>query len=276
MSRMACKFKVIQFIPFSETEEFANVGIALFCPERRQLHFQLASGRFQRITHFFEQLDVRLYKATIEFIREELERVQALLVNEYQQSLALQIFDEATREKGGLIRFSSPKFVYAENFEEKTSELFQHYVERSFTKTPDWEQQLVQRVRDTLHGLGVAQHYKKEKLTAGLHSQTFPFVYMKDGVPLRAIKPVVFYQQQPERAVDRIDKLDKKLSELTGQGIIKEDNLLLEVSLKEDLDSRAREYIEKTLREFREKGLAVINADDEKSLSDFASQPFSI
>lgn len=274
MSLLACKFKVIQFVPFGETEEFANAGVALFCPEKRQMAFRLAPTRFKRITHFFEQLEPQLYRATLDFLREELERIQNLLENEYQESLALQIFDEATRQKGGLISFSGPKFVYADDPAEKTQALYQHFVERSFTQSPDWEQQLVQRVRETLKGLGVDQYYRKAKLSAGLHSQSFPFVYKKDGQPKRAIKPLVFYHQQPERAVERMDLLHKKITELTNQKIIAEEDLLLEFSLKEGLDARAKDYIQEELKKLQDRGVKAIGVDDQQALAEFATHPF--
>jgi len=276
MSLLACKFKVIQFVPFGETEEFANVGVALFCPEKRQMEFRLAPGRFKRITDFFEQLEPQLYKATLEFMREELERIKGLLENEYQENLALQIFDEATRQKGGLISFSGPKFVYADDPGEKTQALYRHFVERSFTQSPDWEQQLVQRVRETLKGLGVDQYYRKEKLSAGLHSQSFPFVYKKNGQPKRAIKPLVFYHRQPERAAERMDMLNKKITELTRQEIIAKDDLLLEFSLKEGLDYRAKDYILQELEKLQHSGIKVISVDDEQALADFATRPFHL
>ena len=274
MSLLACKFRVIQFVPFGETEEFANVGVALFCPKKRQLEFRLAPTRFKRITHFFEQLEPQLYRATLEFLREELKRIQTLLENQYQETLALQIFDEATRQKGGLISFSGPKFVYAEDPGEKTQALYQHYVERSFTQSPDWEQQLVQRVRETLKGLGVDQYYRKEKLSAGLHSQSFPFVYREGDQPRRAIKPLVFYHQQPERAVERMDMLNKKITELTRQKIIADEDLLLEISLKDSLDPRAKDYIQQELKKLQDRGVRAIGVDDEQALADFATRPF--
>lgn len=34
MNKLACQYAVVRFLPYAETGEFANVGVALACPVR--------------------------------------------------------------------------------------------------------------------------------------------------------------------------------------------------------------------------------------------------
>jgi len=44
MNRTICQYSLIRFIPFAETEEFANIGIVVYLPETKQLRFKLLSA----------------------------------------------------------------------------------------------------------------------------------------------------------------------------------------------------------------------------------------
>lgn len=40
--RVPCQYAIIQFMPYPETGEFANVGVVLACPQMRYLGARLA------------------------------------------------------------------------------------------------------------------------------------------------------------------------------------------------------------------------------------------
>ena len=60
-------------MPFVETGEFANVGVLLVAPKNGYVNFKLDTKRTQRVTHFFEGLDVELYRKVIQNLKEQLE-----------------------------------------------------------------------------------------------------------------------------------------------------------------------------------------------------------
>ena len=41
MKRFACHYAIIRFLPYPETQEFANVGVVLACPESGYFGFKL-------------------------------------------------------------------------------------------------------------------------------------------------------------------------------------------------------------------------------------------
>lgn len=46
------RYSVIRFMPFSETQEFANVGIVIHAPQTGEVQFKLANTRFGRVSQF--------------------------------------------------------------------------------------------------------------------------------------------------------------------------------------------------------------------------------
>ena len=59
MKKIACRYAIIQFMPYTETGEFANVGVVLACPETGYFDFKLQTKRYARITAFFNELDAK-------------------------------------------------------------------------------------------------------------------------------------------------------------------------------------------------------------------------
>lgn len=75
MSRIACQYAIVRFAPFIETGEFANVGVVMMAAREGYFGFKLETQRYGRVTRFFEELDVKLYRATLYDLRDELRRV---------------------------------------------------------------------------------------------------------------------------------------------------------------------------------------------------------
>jgi hypothetical protein len=77
--------------------EFANIGVALWCPQTRFLGFQ-ACPRYGRLTHFFGDLDVDGYRRLIGYVERQFQELAADL---FQTSLfepaAASVLDLAAR-----------------------------------------------------------------------------------------------------------------------------------------------------------------------------------
>ncbi|WP_253275820.1 DUF3037 domain-containing protein, partial [Xanthomonas vasicola] len=43
--RVPCQYAIVQFLPYPETGEFANVGVVLACPQMRYLGVRIAPHR---------------------------------------------------------------------------------------------------------------------------------------------------------------------------------------------------------------------------------------
>lgn len=79
MKQAACRYAVVQFVPYLETGEFANVGVAMVCPQTGYFGLKLQSTRkSKRITNFREPCSHGLCRG----IRKELERIEELVARQ--------------------------------------------------------------------------------------------------------------------------------------------------------------------------------------------------
>lgn len=130
--KYACQYSIIRFMPFVETGEFANIGIALFCPETGYFNFQISDRKTRKVNSFFAPVPTHIYPEGIKDINAELARIKKLIegVRQSDLSFAKGIFYELVRTREGTFRFSEIRGILTDNMETKTEELFSHYVER--------------------------------------------------------------------------------------------------------------------------------------------------
>ena len=122
--RYACKYNIIRFQPYAETEEFVSIGIVLYIPASRQLFFKVLNTRQnERITHFFKKLDNNLFKYTVQIIQAELKRIQELLNHNSSD-----LYAELVRPREDIIRYSNNRAIFSTNHENTVNELFEYYV----------------------------------------------------------------------------------------------------------------------------------------------------
>ncbi|KUM51962.1 DUF3037 domain-containing protein [Rheinheimera sp. EpRS3] len=107
------QYAIVRFLPHVETGEFANVGIVLCAPELGLLDFRLAPTRFARVTDFFEDLEGKLYKATLQTVEQELQRLQTYVTRLTAKELAQQM-QEVVRPRETLVRYSELRSLYLE------------------------------------------------------------------------------------------------------------------------------------------------------------------
>lgn len=74
----AARYSIIRFLPYAETEEFANVGVVMFAPTARYFDFQL-TNKWRRLGAFFDTLDRRVFAEGVRAFREELVRTRNLV-----------------------------------------------------------------------------------------------------------------------------------------------------------------------------------------------------
>ncbi len=105
------QYAIVRFLPHAQTGEVANVGIALCAPEQALFEFRLAPARFARVTDFFEDVDGKLYKTTINTVQTELNRVKDYAATVLPRELVA-VMQELVRPRETLVR----SFVLAQIF----------------------------------------------------------------------------------------------------------------------------------------------------------------
>jgi len=138
MNKVACQYAIVRFVPFVETEEFANVGVIMIAPNQRFFGFELETKRYARITHFFEQIDATIYRKALYNLKEELNRTTDIFKDHgFDRRLkfndvdfANTLFKEIVRKRETIIRFGDVRTVLTDDPKKKLKELFEFYVER--------------------------------------------------------------------------------------------------------------------------------------------------
>ncbi|PAT36010.1 DUF3037 domain-containing protein [Vandammella animalimorsus] len=125
-----CLYAIARFMPFVETEEFANVGVVLFAPAQRYFGFQLLADAPQRITQFFATLQAPVFQRAMHDLREELERLPPLFAQR-DATAGMALWQELIKPKSSQIRFSTERIVLTNHPAEQLPQLYGRYVARS-------------------------------------------------------------------------------------------------------------------------------------------------
>lgn len=129
MKKIACRYAIIQFMPYTETGEFANVGVVLACPETGYFDFKLEKKCYARITAFF-QLNRKVYLNAIKEIEGELARIQHLVINlpegAQRASRIRELLEVLTHPREAMVRFSQPRPVLTNDSVKELEILFEY------------------------------------------------------------------------------------------------------------------------------------------------------
>ncbi len=124
------RYAIIRFMPFVETGEFVNVGILMSDVQRGKFRFCLLDRKFSRVTRFFDQMEQGIYLKVIRSLREELEELEAVAYGK-SADFTERLFDEMTRPREQVIRFSDPRIALGDAMDQELQKLFGYYVEQT-------------------------------------------------------------------------------------------------------------------------------------------------
>ncbi|HHL72549.1 MAG TPA: DUF3037 domain-containing protein [Bacteroidetes bacterium] len=272
MKKIACQYAIVRFAPFVETGEFANVGIVMMAQDSRYFGFELELKRYARITHFFEDVDARLYKKALYNVREELERIGDLLkahgfdrrLKENDVDFAQRLFAELVRPRETIIRFGQVRTALADDPEKKLKELFAFYVERNFvTKKYQEELLLESGVRKLLYRIHVGDLFEKARVGDDTYHVNFPFVRAEKGRLVKIIKPLHLAHPEPTRIYEHGDAWIRRINRLKGK-YLEPDRVLFTLAGPDEDGNRLKAYsdIEQELQTIGVKTVPYANQDE--------------
>jgi Protein of unknown function (DUF3037) len=277
MKKYACQYAIVRFLPYLETGEFANVGIVLFCPETKYFDYKLIPRARARITNFFEELDGKVYREALETFEWELSRIKDYF-HEWdgdvlKKHVLANIFVEFTRPRETMLRFDSIRTKLCEDPEREIENVFSHYVERNFATKKYQEKLLEKEVRKVLKTGQVSGLYRT--FTFGhpdTYHATFPFVYVKDKIPVKAIKPLSLDQKEPTKIFDHGWLWMAKIGKLKDMRLLP-DELLIPVQGPTEATGPRVESFKEIMHQLKNMALVVETKERQKIL-EFARQAF--
>lgn len=265
MNEITYQYSIIRFAPFIETEEFANIGIVLFEPKSGLFKYRLQLKKHARITHFFEPLKADVYRASVNNLRFELDRISrfASFGSKHQKRFELgeaemtrSFFDELTGSREGTIRFSETRVVLGERSTEKLEELFKHYVDRKFVNHQYGEALLEKGMRALLAERQLGDTFVKAELDDGIYRKTFPFVKKEDEKIVKVIKPFFLGQNRSTQIIDHGVTWIHSVKRFQKSGKLPSD-VLFAVKGPEKNGSR-RKAFEEVVNEMEDEGIVVV------------------
>lgn len=223
-----CHYAIVRFMPFLETEEFANVGIILFSPHTGYADYKLAPKRFGRVSQFFDDLDGKLYNNAIDTFCQEMQRVTELGQTLYGKE-QLGYFKEVTRLRESLLRFGELRTIAVDNPDQALDKLYEHYVGRAFVTKEYREELMVKALKRDLrkHVNGVA--FKQQMLVGEFDTEvTLPLVATFND-SYKAIKPMAFNQPKPMNLLEHGEKWIRRIKRLINADTVSPEQFLFAV-----------------------------------------------
>ena len=277
MIKTPCLYAVVRFAPFVETGEFANVGIIMMAPEQRYFDFKLMGRRHARVTHFFEQLEVKVFRATMNNLHEELERANAMLrqhgfdkrfkLNDAE--FAKRLFTEIIRPRESVIKFSEPRAVLADEPTATLEELYGYYVERDFV-TREYKEAVLERgIRKWLWQAHIAERFTKREVGDDEYHAVFPFVEKQCDVTMKAIKPLHLAHDQPSKILDHGGQWLFRIQTLKRRNLLPE-KVLFAVKGPEGNAATDKAYAE-IVGNLKDEGVSVLAISEKVKILEFAA-----
>lgn len=279
MNRIACQYAIVRFAPFVETGEFANVGILMMSAKERYFGFKLETRRHGRITKFFEELEAKHYRATLEDVKDELTRTHELLkghgfdrrLKTNDEKFAQALFGEIIRPRESIVRFSEPRVVLTDDPKAKLQELFAYYVERNFVTKKYKETVMEHGVRGWLRAARLQDRFQPQTLGDDEFQTKFPFVQLADKHAVKAIKPLFLGQDRTTRIIEHGATWALRVNELRKRNKLPEHVMFAVEGPGHNRDSKREHAYQDALHRLQDTGVEVVGANEKDRVVQFAA-----
>ncbi len=266
--KQVCKYAIVQFLPYTETEEFANVGVLVCAPKTGFIDFKMANPRFARVTDFFDDLDGAVYKAAIKTFVKELTQTKIIGATLRSDNL-VDYMVEITRFRESLLRFGNLRTIACDNPQVVLEELYNRYVARDFLTKEYREQAMVKAIRNQFNHKNLAVKYHHRKIVTDLREVSLPLV-ADIGETIRVIKPMAFNQKKTTQIIEHGETWVNRFKWLINEHKVVPERVLLPVegpAKKGKLDLAFKEVI----NEIKELNVNVVDFEDEEIIIKFAA-----
>jgi len=274
MKNFACRYAVVQFAPYTETGEFANVGIVITCPETGYFNFKLQNRRYARITAFFDQLSADVYRTALKAIETELERIQRLVVAlpavPERADRIRDLLTALTHPREAMVRFGQVRPILTQDPAVQLVKLFDHYVDHAFV-TPEYvEHTITKRIQTLLEGLTLPAPFKSERIGDDQIHASFPLVQRLDGQLTKIIKPFNLTQDEPNGIFDHGDKWLQKVRRLRKRNLLPRD-VLFAVAAPPESDAKRFGACREICAELAQADVQLVEQRQETEILTFAT-----
>ena len=273
MKQVACRYAVVQFVPYLETGEFANVGIAMVCPQTGYFGFKLQNTRkSKRITNFFDELPRTVFARAVQGIRKELERIEELVARQMatgRPEMVREVFEgwSIPRSHHPIQHASSCPYRRPAR---ELGEKFDHYVDRSFA-TPEYvEQEIERRIKALLGSLELKLPFRPARVGDDEVYVKFPLVQQRGETVAKIIKPFNLNQTEPMGIYDHGGTWLQRIQRLRKRNLLPHD-VLFAVRGPAQSDRKRFAAFQDICRELELEDVKTVADDAQDSIVEFAT-----
>lgn len=225
-NKLACNYTILRFLPYPQTGEFVNLGVALACPDLHWFGYRLETHRVDRITNFFPELkqNKTAFTEGRKLFKCELDRMDALFNDgnakpqmrfKDDAKLFNQVFLNLVRAREEAFGFSQPRTCMTDDPTVQLEKLFDDYVERGFAQRLDYQETLMtRRLRTVFSAKKIKERFVEHTFINDLCHAHFPFVWQKGNRFTRAIHPLDLDKTETPKIVEHADNWRNKLVRL--------------------------------------------------------------
>ena len=195
-------FATIGFRPYPETGEFVTIGALAYDPADLRIAFTLEDARRTgRVTGLFPGLNLGIYRAALQAVREELEAVvknvnQGELTRVFQgfQDEKMNLFTALTAPREGMIFHPVKGRRLAPDLPQALDEIFRRYVQREdLEPQTSVEKKMEKDITRLFERLNLADAYQRNVLVGDAEYHTrFTFGHVPENIPTpdRVVRPL--------------------------------------------------------------------------------------
>lgn len=273
MTKFACRYAIIRFVPYRETGEFANVGVVLACPETGYFDYQVETRRYGRITSFFEEIDGNEYISALRLFAGELARVKKQIEQQSVSSFEMlrELFEVVVQPREAIFSFSESRPRLAEDPSELLTHLYEHYAQHSFVTAEYKEKVISRRVRQIVNSLQLDIPFRQETIGDVIASAQFPLVQKsEDGGYLKAIKPFLLDQSEPGKIIHHGGLWVDKMTRLRRRKLLPQD-VMFAVAGPDQNSGNRHEAFSEICEDLHRLDIAIAPASDDQQIIRFAA-----
>lgn len=269
----ACNYAVLRFLPYPETGEFVNLGVAVHCPATGFFDTALEARKMQRVTRFFPELDREAFMGARRAIVEELARVGRVIAGEGDVEIGRRIYRELVRGREAVFRFGEVRTVLTDDPKTLAERLFAQYVNRQFAKVREYhEAVMARRYFDVLREYRPECVFRRDTIvgTEAYHVK-IPITrdaFGANGVPICAIKPLDLQRTEPTAVIEHGDAWIQRVRRLKTIGQLPERFIF---AVRHPGTEACAEAAGKIVTELKAEGAVVIGAEDTEQLLKLAA-----
>lgn len=269
MNKQICKYSIIRFQPYPETEEFANIGIVLYATASKRLEFRLLdSKQHTRTTHFFDPVCKDVFVQTNKIIRAEIDRIKKLL--DETAGVDVDLYGELIRCREDIIRFSDSRVLFSIDPVATVDKLFEHYIHRNFIHEPGHEEKMKRQVRDLLDHCNLGKKYREGTIgEPDKYEVRFPFVCKNNKQTV--IKPIHFMQEKPSLLIDHGLSWLAKVQQLEKYHFIRADEILFAYDAPDESQGNIFAAFNEIKEQIENEGVVMADIKNDEDIVKFAA-----